>query len=122
LVETGQFLAGHHADGLTYAALAGSLVLAAGFGALRAVTVRLWLADGQVWSRGGWLTAALWIAALAAHLGYDELVARGHGQASVGAATVLLYLAVTLGIQRVIVLQRARRLPAPAGRPPAGVW
>jgi len=51
--------------------IAGSLVLAAAFGALRAATVRIWIADGQAWSRGNWLTALLWVAAVAAHLGYD---------------------------------------------------
>ena len=64
---------------MTYAALLGSLALAAGFGILRAVTVRIWLQDGRPWSRGNWITAALWIVALAVHLGYDALVA-GHAE------------------------------------------
>jgi hypothetical protein len=85
-------------------------VLATVFGALRAATVRLWLQDRQAWSKGNWLTASLWVAARAAHLGYDALVAHGHGDSNVGAATVILYLAVSLGIQRVIVQQRANRL------------
>jgi hypothetical protein len=111
LLETYQFLAGHHADAVTYAAIGGSLLLAAFFGGLRAVTVRVWSDGGQAWSKGSWLTAGLWIAALAAHLGYDALVADGHGNKGLGSATVLLYLAVSLGIQRLIVLQRAHRLP-----------
>jgi hypothetical protein len=53
---------------LTYGLIAGSLVLAAAFGALRAATVRIWIADGQAWSRGNWLTAVLWVAAAAAAL------------------------------------------------------
>ena len=63
LVETYQFLQQHHPGAVTYAALLGSLALAAGFGILRAVTVRIWLQDGQPWSRGSWITAALWIVA-----------------------------------------------------------
>jgi hypothetical protein len=51
----------------------------------------------------------LWIVALAVHLGYDSLVA-GHGRDNVGAATIVLYLAVSLAIQRVIVRLRAQRL------------
>lgn len=109
LVETYQFMQHHHAGPVTYAALLGSLVLAAVFGVLRALTVRLWLKDGQPWSRGSWVTASLWIVALAAHLGYDALVA-GRSQDNVGAATIVLYLAVSLGIQRLIVQQRAQRL------------
>ncbi len=110
LIETAQFLQKNHARPATYAAIGGSLVLAAVFGVLRASTVRLWLQDGQPWSQGNWVTASLWVAALAAHLGYDALVAHGHGDKSVGAATVVLYLAVSLGIQRLIVQQRANRL------------
>jgi hypothetical protein len=89
-------------------------VLAAVFGVVRAATARLWIQGGQAWSRGTWLTASLWIAALAAHLGYDVLVAPGHGGGGVGTATVIRNLAVTLGVQRVIVQQRVHRLQ-PAG-------
>ena len=74
LLEAYQFMQHHHAGTVTYAALLGSLVLAAVFGVLRALTVRLWLTAGQPWSRGSWLRHA-GIAALAAHLGYDALVA-----------------------------------------------
>ena len=63
------------------------------------------------WSRGSWVTASLWIVALAAHLGYDALVA-GHRTDGVGGATIVLYLAVSLGIQRLVVHQRAQRLRA----------
>ena len=80
LLQTYRFLSQHHAHPVTFAALGGSLVLAAIFGVLRARTVRVWLDDGQAWSQGNWLTAVLWIASLAAHLGYDILV--GHGTAS----------------------------------------
>jgi hypothetical protein len=113
LVETYQFLQQHHSGAVTYAALLGSLVLAVGFGVLRAVTVRIWLADGQPWSRGSWVTASLWIVALAVHLGYDALVA-GPGRGNVAAATIVLYLAVSLAIQQLIVRLRAHRLrPGP---------
>jgi hypothetical protein len=53
--------------------------------------------------------------ALAVHLGYDALVA-GHGRDNVGAATIVLYLAVSLAIQRVIVRLRAQRLAAGQAR------
>lgn len=49
--------------------------------------------------------------ALAVHLGYDALVA-GAGRDNVGAATIVLYLAVSLAIQRLIVRLRAQRLPS----------
>jgi hypothetical protein len=116
LIETYQFLDSRHSGAVTYAALAGSLVLAAGFGALRAATVRIWLQGHQPWSKGNWLTAALWIVALAAHLGYDALVTPGRGSSGLGAATTVLYLAVSLGIQRAVTQVRAGRLqPGGAG-------
>ena len=121
LVEAYAFLEKHHAGAVTYAALLGSLVLAAVFGVLRAATVRIWLQEGQPWSRGSWVTASLWIVALAAHLGYDALVA-GQRTAGVGNATIVLYLAVSLGIQRLVVHQRAGRLrrAGPVARPATG--
>jgi hypothetical protein len=54
---------------LTYGLIAGSLLLAAAFGAPRAAAVGIWIQNGQAWSRGKWLTACLWVAAAAAHLG-----------------------------------------------------
>ena len=110
LFQTYQFLSKGHDHPLTFAALGGSLVLAAIFGALRAGTVRVWLQDGQAWSQGNWLTATLWIASLVAHLGYDVLLVHGPGARGLGTATIVLYLAVTLGFQRVLVLRRAQRL------------
>ena len=110
IFQTYQFLSKGHDHPLTFAALAGSLVLAAIFGALRAGTVRVWLQDGQAWSQGNWLTATLWIASLVAHLAYDVLLVHGPGARGLGTATIVLYLAVTLGFQRVLVLRRAQRL------------
>jgi hypothetical protein len=100
LLQTYRFLSQNHAHPLTFAAIGGSLVLAASFGALRARTVRVWLDDGQPWSQGNWLTATLWIASLAAHLGYDILITHGNGIRGLGVATIVLYLAISLGFQR----------------------
>jgi hypothetical protein len=110
VLETVQFLQKHHAGGLTFAALGGSLVLALAFGAARTATTRLWQQDGSTWSQGNWLTATLWVAAVAAHLGYDALLDAHHGTAGLGEATIVLYLAVSLGAQRLLLLQRARRM------------
>jgi hypothetical protein len=122
VVETVDYLQKYHSSTGTYAALGGSLVLAAVFGVLRAGTVRLWSQDGQVWMKGNWLTALLWIVALGAHLGYDALVAHGHGSAgNIGTATVVLYLAVSLGVQRLVGQYRASRMGlAPVGPPGSG--
>src|SRR5579862_9183880 len=78
VVQFVDFLKGHPGNpgGIT-AAVAGSLVLAAGFGVARALTVQVWRQDGRLLRKGTWITALLWIIAVAAHYGYDDLVA-GH--------------------------------------------
>jgi hypothetical protein len=123
IVEFAEFLNGHpHDDGGIAEAVVGSLVIAAAFGAVRALTVRVWRENGQLLRKGTWLTAVLWVLSLAAHLGYDDLVAghiTGKNGGNVGDATVLLYLVVTLAIQRFVLLNRAARQEA-AGTLPAG--
>jgi hypothetical protein len=121
LFQTYQFLSKGHDHPLTFAALGGSLVLAAIFGALRAGTVRVWLQDSQPWSQGNWLTAVLWITSLLAHLGYDVLVVHGPGARGLGSATIVLYLTVTLGFQRVLVFRQAHRLQLAGPDEPGGL-
>jgi len=98
-----------HHTGTVFAALAGSLVLAAITAVIRAVTVRVWIQAGQALRQGTWLTALLWIVSLGAHLGYDYLVDRG-SQAGLGTASLTLYFAVTYTIQRLILQVRAQRI------------
>jgi hypothetical protein len=123
IVEFADFLNGHpRDDGGIAAAVVGSLALAAAFGAVRALTVRVWRENGQLLRRGTWLTAALWIVSLAAHLGYDYLVAghvTGKNGGNIGDATIILYLVVTLTVQRFILLNRVARQEA-AGQIPFG--
>ncbi|HEY2287651.1 MAG TPA: hypothetical protein VGH88_18075 [Streptosporangiaceae bacterium] len=117
VVQLVGFLQKQHGGTTTVAeALGGSLVLALVFGALRARATRIWQQDGAAWSQGSWLTAGLWVAALAAHLGYDALLDHHHGTAGLGEATLVLYLAISLGAQRLIVMARARG-PLPPGSP-----
>jgi putative drug exporter of the RND superfamily len=82
------------------------------FGALRAYTVRLWRDGEVVVQQGSWLTVALWLAGLAIH---EAVVAAAH----VTSASLLLYLGLTLGTQRLVVGTRARRPGQVAGAPPA---
>jgi hypothetical protein len=88
-------------------AAAGSLVLAAVTGALRAPSERLWRQDGQVWRKGTVLTVLLWLVSLGLHLGYDAVVARAP---DFGDATMMLYFAVSVAAQRAALSARARRL------------
>jgi len=110
------FLRGHpKGDGAIIAAVVGSLVLAAALGAARVPTVRVWRQDGQLLRQGTWLTGVLWVIAFAAHLGYDYIVAgdiTGKNGATVGNATVVLYLVVSLTVQRYLLLRRVGRQEA----------
>jgi len=111
LIQTGQYLHGRHLDATLFAEILGSLVLAGLFGLARAATVTLFLRDGQWWSRGSWVTAILWVVSVAAHLGFDYLVGgHGTGSTSFGNATLLLYLAVTFAVQRMVVIARSQRM------------
>ena len=116
IVEFVNFLGGHpDDDGGIAAAVVGSLVIAAVFGAVRALTVQVWRENGQLLRKGTWLTAVLWILSLAAHLGYDDLVAghvTGKNGGNVGSATAILYLVVTFTIQRFVLLNRVARQEA----------
>ena len=116
VVEFVTFLKGHPGNpgGIT-AAVAGSLVLAAGFGVARALTVQVWRQGGQLLRKGTWLTAVLWVIAVAAHYGYDDLVAghiTGKNGSSVGNATILLYLVISLTVQQFVLLARVKRQDA----------
>jgi hypothetical protein len=123
VVQFVAFLNGHPGnDGRIGAAVVGSLALAAVFGVARALTVRVWRQDSQLMRQGTWLTAVLWIVAVAAHYGYDDLVAghiTGKNGTSVGNATVLLYLVISLTVQQFVLLGRVARQDA-AGEVPTG--
>lgn len=117
LIEMWSYLNAHHGSAVLVAELAGSLVLAAAFGVIRAMTVRLSWRQGQWWSQGSWFTAGLWILSLAVHLGYDAVLGHGATGGAFGGVTVLLYLAVTFTSQRLAVQARARRMPAAVPAP-----
>jgi hypothetical protein len=113
VVQLIQFLHhnGHiHHVGTIFAALAGSLALAAVTGAIRAATVRVWFDKGRALRQGTWLTALLWIVSLAAYEGYDYLVEGKGAQAGLGTASLTLYFAVTYPIQRLILQAKADQI------------
>jgi hypothetical protein len=113
VIELVDFLKQHHTSTGTLAlGLGGSLVLAAVFGAARAVTTKVWVRNGQAWRKGNVLTAVLWALGLAAHLGFDYLI---YKHSSLGETTILLYLAVSFAVQRVILQFRVDRLPVDQG-------
>ena len=118
VIQLSQFLKTDHHTGTVFAALAGSLVLAAITGAIRAMTVRVWIQAGQALRQGTWITAVLWVVSLGVHLGYDYLVDGKGPQSGLGTASLTLYFAVTYTIQRFILQAKAQRIADGPGQDP----
>ena len=111
LVEVAQFRGQHDVTAAAWGLLAASLVVGAGFGALRGRTVHVWREDGTLYRQGNVATLVLWIVGLALHFSVDLLIAQVDADAKgLGSVAVLLYLAVTLGVQQLVVLERAEHL------------
>jgi hypothetical protein len=97
----------HPLKALTVVLLVVSFVLAAGFGVLRATTVRLTRdRAGEALMQGTAATVALWVVSVGAHFGLDAWIDRTSGGGALGFSTVYLYLAVTLGVQGLVVRRR----------------
>ena len=108
VVEAGQFIKSHPVGNEAILLTVASLVIAALFGVIRAFTVRLWREDGQLFRQGNVLTVVLWLVAIAIHLGGDTLI--DSSAKGLATTTLLLYLAVSLGVQQVVVRYRAAQL------------
>ena len=90
--------------------IASFVVGAAVFGAIRGLTVRLTpLAKGMA-QQATWLTIGLWVVSVGVHFSLSAAVSSVHGPIGVTAASVLLYLAISLGVQNTVVHHRAVRL------------
>ena len=112
VVEVASSAGAHPVSVVGWTLLVTGLVIGAALGLVRAATVKLWVRDGAVWTQGHAMTAALWIVGIAIHLGLD-LLARAVAPSAdaVNASSVLLFIAVSLGVQGLVTLHRARSLP-----------
>ena len=110
LVELVNAAKGNTVGGATVAWIVGSLLVGATLGAVRAVTVRVWRApDGSALRRGTVATAVLWAVSLGAHLAMEAGIDHSTAVVGLGSSSLLLYLALTLGVQREVVRWRAGR-------------
>jgi hypothetical protein len=110
VVQLADYVAGHPVAGTAAAMLVASVALAAAFGAVRAYTVRLWREDGVLYQQGSLVTVALWIVSIAVHYGADLLIAHNDTAAQgLANAALLLYIAVSFGVQRLVVRSRSLR-------------
>ncbi len=104
-----------------------SLVLAAVLSVARTFTVKLWRTDAGWMRRGTPLTLVLWLVSIGSHLGIDALGAHlapaGQNAGGLGQATLLLYLAVSIGLQNVLLTKRVAQLEQGSHSPAApGTW
>jgi hypothetical protein len=115
LVQVVSAGAAHPVSLLGWTLLVTGLVVGVVLGLWRAATVRLWVRDGAVYTQGHAMTAALWIVGIGVHIGLDVL-ARVIAPAAetVNASSVLLFIALTLGVQGLMTMRRAQAL---AGAP-----
>ena len=113
VVEVVQFAQHHDVPGVAWALIAASLVVGAALGVARGLTVHVWREDGVLYRKGNAVTLVLWLISLGSHIALDAVLPHTGGDASgLGSTSILLYLAVTLGVQQLYVLQRAEHLPA----------
>lgn len=120
VVEVADFTRQHPLRPEVVGILALTLAVAAvGLGAVRALTVRVWATEGIVLRQGTWLTIALWLVSLGAHLAAAAWISAVKGPGGLPSASLLLYLGLTYGVQRAVVHRRALGLAA--GRGPIDV-
>jgi hypothetical protein len=93
-----------------------SLAVAAVLSSVRAYTMRVWRADDGWWRRGTPLTLVLWLVSIGSHLGIEALAGHVAGSGDdvhgLGNVTLVLYLAVSLGLQSAIVARRVAAIGA----------
>jgi hypothetical protein len=112
LVEIVSAVAAHPVSVVGWTLLVTGLVVGAALGLLRAATVKLWVRDGAVYTQGHALTATLWIVGIAVHVGLDVLAqAIAPSADAVNTSSVLLFIAVSLGVQGLMTMRRAQALP-----------
>jgi hypothetical protein len=112
LVEIVSAVGAHPVSVVGWTLLVTGLLVAAALGLLRAATVKLWVRDGAVYTQGHALTATLWIVGIGVHIGLDVLAqAIAPSADAVNTSSVLLFIAVSLGVQGLMTMRRAQALP-----------
>jgi hypothetical protein len=107
------------ATGVAAGFFAVGVALAAVMGVARAATLRVWKTADGTFCQGGWRTGALWVLTIALRVGMFLIAAKAG--AVEGGGEAMLYVAVTLGVQNLVVASRAGLLPlgTPAAQPGA---
>lgn len=112
VIEFLNFARHHHLPASSYGILALSLLVGCGFGVARGFTVRLFVENGQLFRQGTVVTVVLWLVGVGLHLASDRAITHYGGPAGAASASVLLYLALSLIVQGVVLRRRVRAFVA----------
>ena len=108
LIELSDATKGHPVGAGPVAWIVASLVVGGALGAARAFSTKIWrVQDGSAMSQGTVVTAVLWVVSLGAHHAMEVGIDHSTKIAGLGASSLLLYLAVSLGVQREVLRRRA---------------
>jgi hypothetical protein len=87
------------------ACFAAGVAFAVAMGIARAATIRVWRTATASYCEGGWLTGTLWVATIAVRVAMFMLAAKWGARE--GAGEAMLFVAITLGSQNLILARRA---------------
>ncbi|MGI5236589.1 hypothetical protein [Dactylosporangium sp. CA-139066] len=96
---------------------AAGVAFAVAMGFARAATLRVWHTETGPMCEGTWRTGALWVATIAVRMALFLLAAKLGAHEGMGEAMV--FVAVTLGMQNVLLARRAGLFSPAQGRTPA---
>jgi hypothetical protein len=105
----------HHALTVASAALLIlSAVASVGFGVIRGRTIELFTRGGELWERASWTTiAAGWGGLLLTRVVLIGIAAAIGARVAASPTSIPLMLAITLGVQMLVVRERARAMGVP---------
>jgi hypothetical protein len=111
VLQASTFLSKHAVGTVLILLVTASVLIGLGLGALRGRLTHLWRSGGQLLRRGNRWTIAIWVVGLGIHLSID-LTSQQLGKSAEGFATstLLVYIALSLGVQRLVLLQRAKSI------------
>lgn len=96
------------------------LISALVFGWLRARFMHVWRDKGQLMRQGNISTILLWVVSIALHFGLDtaaQHMSNDKIASGLASASIVLYLAISLGAQKYVVLERAKAITEDPQRP-----
>jgi hypothetical protein len=111
VLQASTFFQSHTVGTTAIALVTASILVGIGLGAVRGRLTHLWRSDGQLLRRGNPWTIGIWIVGLGIHLGIDLFSSQlDHSAEGLASSTLLLYVGLSLGMQRLVLLRRAKSI------------